>query len=155
MRWIVNAGKDLVWVHAQLHHWVPQTFELAPDHCYVLGTGAAKTAAMHRGQYAALAIDLEDAFSYVTEEMLFAQMRRQNALSKALKHPKGVLELAAELMTYKGQLPQGCAHSGVAYALAIRSLSQALLGCAKRRGLLLTIYADNMLFSSAQSFWSS
>lgn len=106
------------------------------------GKSIQQNAEKHIGKKAVLNLDLQDFFPSVKAEAVM-----QILLSPPLTLKLEVAMVIAQLVTYKGFLPQGAPTSPVVSNFVAQKLDMALGRWAVEKGLTYTRYADDLTFS--------
>lgn len=129
-------------VHARIKHQL--SLLVAPDylHSGVKGRSFVTNALVHQGARSMLTLDIRKFYPSCSRKAVERYFRRE------LGQPKDIASLLADISTFDEHIPTG---SPVSQILAFWAKSQAfneIARYAKNRGLKLTLYVDDITFSS-------
>ncbi|WP_115043048.1 reverse transcriptase domain-containing protein [Xanthomonas arboricola] len=109
---------------------------------YTAGRGIIENAKVHRRKRWVVATDLEEFFPSINLGRI-----RGLFLSEPFNFPKEVATVLAQVCCYQGALPQGAPTSPALSNIICRSLDRKLVEFARRSGIAVTRYADDIVFS--------
>jgi hypothetical protein len=93
-----------------------------------------------------ITVDIERFYQSTKREFVFTAFR------KFFGHTDDVASLLADLVTYKGHIPTGTATSQIVAFWAYRQTFERIHGLCAANGILMTVWVDDISFSSAKPF---
>lgn len=114
------------------------------SHAFERGKGIISNAFIHKNKKYIINVDLKDFF----DSFHFGRVRGFFNKNKYFEFPIEVSTIIAQLVCYKGKLPQGAPTSPMITNLICNVLDYKLLSLAKKYKLDYTRYADDLTFST-------
>ncbi|MBC2080806.1 RNA-directed DNA polymerase [Listeria booriae] len=130
--------------------WHDKKINPSISHGFQKGRSIMTNAEIHRNKKFVLNVDLEDFFN----SFHFGRVKGFFEKDRDFKVPQAVALIIAQLVCYKGSLPQGAPTSPLITNLICRIMDLRLLKLAKRYKLDYTRYADDLTFSTNDSSFS-
>ncbi len=142
---IQEPKRDLQRLHGRIHTLLARVEVPAYLHSAVRGRSYISNAAAHDPSVPTIKIDIKKFFPSVTRAAIY------NFFAVQMKCRKDVAGLLADFLTYDRHLPTGSAASPIISYYAHSKMFDEIDDFAKRAGLAMTCYVDDMTFSGAKA----
>ena len=156
-RWIDAPQEELKGVQETILNKLLYRYMVHPN-CvgFVRGKNVTDGARQHLGSVQLLNMDLKNFFGTINQGrvsklLTFLFTRYKKIIDAKFKFTAHDVRLIAELVTFKGRVPQGAPTSPAISNLCCNNLDRALTELARKNKCLYTRYADDMSFSTQQS----
>jgi RNA-directed DNA polymerase len=147
-RKILSPNDSLKLIHKKLNKRIFSNFsEFKSVHGFVKNKNIKTNASKHLRKKIVLKVDIENYFESINIKMI-----SQSLSSKPFLYSNEMAQLISRLCSYKGFLPQGAPTSPNLSNIVFDKIDKELFEYAGKSGFTYTRYADDLTFSTNQTF---